>query len=118
MITSSASSSPARSRAARPESLPTIACRPAVGDSAARGSAMLTSGGTGRPGGAGDRSHDGLLDVLPGVLVDDELACVVTQPQHHDPVGNPHEVGQVVGDQDHAESLVTQLFDKAKHLVG
>ena len=52
------------------------------------------------------------------VSADVEDAVVAAEPQHGDPVGDRHDVGHVVADQDHAEAALAQPLDEVEHLGG
>ena len=82
---------------------------------------MLLLGGLARGArrdGVVDRAGDGgddLLLVMSATLND---AVVASEPQHDDPVGDGHDVGHVVADEDHAVAALAQPLDEVEHLGG
>ena len=68
--------------------------------------------------GVGRRAGDGGDDLLVGRLADAEDAVVAAEPQHDDPVGDGHDVGHVVADEDDAEAVLAQPLDEVEHLGG
>jgi len=65
-------------------------------------------------GGAGDGGND----VLRAGVADVEDTVVAPETQHEDAVGDRHDVGHVVADQDHPEPTLAQPFHEVKHLGG